>query len=157
LSVRIEEDEEIVKNVRVALAGLVLAVALAFGASADEGTASFKVVVNPSVTGLKLPKDTLAQIYLGNAQRWGDGKLIVPVDRSLTSSVREAFAGSVLGMPIEGVKSYWLRSIGNGKRPPTIKATDDDVLAFVASEPGAIGYVSEAANVPATVRVISLQ
>ena len=145
------------RNVGVALAGLALVLGLGIGGSADETMPAFKVVVNPSITGQKLPREVLAQIYLGTAQRWGDGRPIVPVDRSITASLREAFAGAVLGMPVAGLQSYWLRNIANGKRPPMIKGSDEEVIAFVASEPGAVGYVSDSAAVPSTVRVVAIQ
>jgi ABC-type phosphate transport system substrate-binding protein len=117
---------------------------------------AFKVIVHPTVGGQKIPRAVLAQIYLGDAQNWGDGRRIVAVDQSTTSTTRAAFSTAVLGMPVEGVKRHWLRVLASGKRPPRIKDSDREVISFVAAEPGAVGYVSDAAAVPAGVRVLDL-
>jgi hypothetical protein len=37
------------------------------------------------------------------------------------------------------------------------RQSDEDVIAFVATEPGGIGYVSETTIVPETVRPIAVQ
>ena len=124
---------------------------------ARQASPSFKVVVNPAVSGRKIQRDALAQIFLGKAERWGDGRPIVPVDLSSTSAVREAFTERVLGMPIDGVKAYWMRSVAARKRPPKTMASDLEVLTFVAAEPGAVGYVSETTPVPPTVRVVDVE
>jgi hypothetical protein len=79
------------------------------------------------------------------------------VDQSTTSPVRQAFSAAVLGMSPEAVKNYWLRVIVEGKRPPLSKTLDQDVIAFVAGQPGAVGYIAESTPVPPTVRVVSIQ
>lgn len=137
------------------LGGLVLASGL--DASAGDAPASFKVIVNPNVVGNKLPRQVLAEIYLGTVDRWRDGSLIAAVDLSSTSTVRQAFSQEALGMPVEAVKYHWMRKVASGKRPPISKPSDEDVIAFVAAERGAVGYVSLDARVPATVREVTLQ
>jgi ABC-type phosphate transport system substrate-binding protein len=133
--------------------GLVLVAALASPAQEP----SFKVIVNPKVAGRKITRDALAQIYLGQAQRWGDGSPIVAVDLSSTSTVRQAFSTTILGTSVERVKQHWLRAASAGKRPPLTKGSDADVIAFVAGAAGGVGYVSEAADVPPTVRIVPVQ
>jgi ABC-type phosphate transport system substrate-binding protein len=137
---------------------VVASLVLAAGAGAETPSSrGFKVVVNAAVPGTKVPRAVLAQIYLGNAQRWGDGRPIVAVDLSSTSRVRKEFSESVLQMPIMMVQQYWLREVSSVKRPPRTKETDDDVIAFVAAEAGAVGYVSEATAVPPTVHVLTVE
>ena len=132
--------------------------ALYFGhrASADQ-PAAFKVIVNPKVTGRAIPKDVLAQIYLGKVKRWGDGRQIAAVELSSTSPVRESFSGAVLGMPVAGVQRHWMQMLAAGGRPHVTRQSDEDVIAFVATEPGGIGYVSETTIVPESVRPIAVQ
>jgi ABC-type phosphate transport system substrate-binding protein len=127
-----------------------------FRVSAEESVA-FKVIVNPGVSGTKIPRDTLAQIYLGNARTWSDGSAIAAVDLSTVSPVRRAFSRSVLGTPVDAVKQHWLRSASSGKRPPAVKESDAAVVAFVSSARGAVGYVSQDAELPATVRVLVVE
>jgi ABC-type phosphate transport system substrate-binding protein len=147
------------------LLGVLLAAALPGVAKETSGASpsheparqSFKVVVNPNVSGSKIDRGVLAQIFLGKARRWSDGRPIVAVDLSTTSAVRETFSAEVLGMRIDGVKNYWIRNVGAGVRPPMTKASDQEVLAFVASAPGAVGYVSEGTPLPPDVRVVAVE
>lgn len=137
------------------LVALVLASGL--DASASDAPLPFKVIVNPNVVGQALPRQVLAEIYLGTVERWGDGSMIAAVDLSSTSSVRQAFSQQALGMPVEAVRYHWMRKVAAGKRPPISKSSDEDVIAFVAAERGAVGYVSLAARVPATVREVAVR
>jgi len=139
----------------IILAGLVLASGI--GASAGDADVPFKVIVNPTVVGQTLPRQVLAEIYLGTVERWGDGSPITAVDLSSTSTVRQAFSQQALGMPIEAVRYHWMRKVASGKRPPLSKGSDDEVIAFVAAERGSVGYVSLAAHVPPTVREVTLR
>jgi ABC-type phosphate transport system substrate-binding protein len=131
--------------------------ATGIGARGAEAVGAFKVIVNPKVEGRAITRDVLAQIYLGKADRWGDGRPIAAVDLSSTSSVREAFSAAILGMPVVRVKQHWMQFIAAGKRPPLTKQSDEEVIAFVAATPGGIGYVSEAAAVPAGVKPVDLR
>jgi ABC-type phosphate transport system substrate-binding protein len=123
------------------------------------GDAPFKVIVNPSVTGRVLPRTVLAKVYLGDVTHWGNGDAITPVDQSSTSPVRQAFSEQMLGMSIEAVKQHWLRKLTPSTRllPPKSKATDEEVIAFVAGQPGGVGYVSATATLPSTVREIAVE
>ena len=117
----------------------------------------FRVIVNAKVNGRAVMRTTLAQIYLGEVERWGDGHPIVPVDLSTTSPVRAAFSQAVLGMSVFNVRGYWSRTMGIGRRPPETRSDDDAVVAFVAVRAGAIGYVSDSAVLPPTVKTIEVQ
>jgi hypothetical protein len=119
--------------------------------------AGYRVIVNPSVTGKRIPRKMLADIFLKRTIRWGDGSPITPVDLSLTSPVRARFMEHALEMTKEGLNAYWLREIGNGRYPPVAKETDDLILAFVASRSGAIGYVAPETPVPDNVKVVEVE
>jgi ABC-type phosphate transport system substrate-binding protein len=139
---------------------LVVSLVLFAGATAranEATTGSFKVIVNPSVAGRSIPREVLTQVFLGTVVRWGNGSPIAAVDLSSTSPLRQAFSEQVLGMSLDEVKFHWLRKISNGQRPPIAKATDEDVIAFVSAQPGAVGYVSSTTPTPETVREVSLQ
>ena len=59
-------------------------------------------------------------------------------------------------MTTAAVKSYWNQQIFSGRDvPPVEKKSDAEVLTFVRSTPGAIGYVSDAAAVDG-VRVVTV-
>lgn len=117
----------------------------------------FKIVVSPGVPGKSIKKQILAQIFLRTAIKWGDGTPIKPVDLSLTSPLRSGFSRVVLGFTALDVQHYWSREISRGNIPPPVKQSDDEVIAFVAANPGAIGYVAEATPTPETVKLLELE
>ena len=137
------------------LAGLALLASLATVPSA--GAEPFTVIVNARVPGRSVSKDTLAQIFLGRIERWGDGRAIAPVDLSATSAVRASFSKVVLGQSVLGVRGHWLRAMSAGQRPPMAYAGDDEVIEFVSKNPGGIGYVSDATALPSTVKTVAVQ
>jgi len=118
----------------------------------------FVVIVHPSITGANIRRADLAAIYLRKAARWGGAGTASPVDQSGTSAVRGAFSQAVLGMPVATVVQYWQKQMfeANPLRPPIVKGSDADVVAFVAETPGAVGYVSKAAPLPASVKAIEV-
>jgi ABC-type phosphate transport system substrate-binding protein len=143
---------------RISIISLVVTVALAVLAGpaftfADQG---FQVVVNSNVAGGQIPREALSLIFLKKAPRWGDGSLVAPVDQSLRSVVRRRFTKHVLGEPIISVQSFWHKQMVSGVQPPPVKSSDEEVLAYVASTPGAIGYVSSGAPLPDGVRSLSV-
>ena len=118
----------------------------------------YKVVVNVSQAASTIDKAVLADIFQGKSTRWRDGSRIVPVDHSTQSPLRVAFTRDVLGLSMPAAMSYWMRQVsGGGLRPPIVKETDEDVVAFVASNSGSIAYVSEDAVLPASVKVLKIQ
>jgi len=129
-------------------------VAAAPAPAADE----FVVIVHPSVTGANIRRPDLAAVFLRQATRWGSGGTAVPVDQSATSGVRRAFSDAVLGMPAAAAVQYWQKQMftGNPVRPPAVKGSDAEVIAFVQKTEGAVGYVSRAAALPAGVKAIVL-
>jgi ABC-type phosphate transport system substrate-binding protein len=124
-----------------------------------EATDSFVVVVNASVAGTTVHRTDLAAVFLKKAVRWGDGSPANPVDQSGTSPVRKGFSESVLHMPVMGVVQYWgkqLVSMANSVRPPTVKGSDEEVLAYVAKTSGAVGYVASATALPPGVKAVTI-
>jgi hypothetical protein len=146
---------EMVRRGFVIAAGLILFLSLP---KAQANAASgFKVIVNPGVKGASISRDVLAQVFLGRVERWGNGTPITPVDLSAMSSVRAAFSEEMLGMPMAAVRRYWEQRLVAGHRPPMVKTSTEDMIAAVASEQGAIGYLPEETPVPDTVKVIQVQ
>jgi ABC-type phosphate transport system substrate-binding protein len=143
--------------VRRALVPVSLAAVLAAGVlpvgSAD---AKFRVIAHSQVKGSQIPRAVLSSIFLGQASRWGDGSAVRPVDQSVQSPVRQSFSLDVLRQGLVAVQVYWQRRITRGQRPPPVKASDEEVVSYVASTPGAIGYVSAETPLPAGVKVIEI-
>ena len=140
------------------LFAFLVAAAVTFTAAAQAAD-SFVVVVNASVAGTTVRRTDLAAVFLKKALRWGDGSPANPVDQSGTSPVRKGFSESVLHMPVMGVVQYWgkqLVSMASSVRPPTVKGSDEEVMAYVAKTSGAVGYVSSGTALPPGVKAVSI-
>jgi ABC-type phosphate transport system substrate-binding protein len=141
--------------------GLAVALALTLALAAPAPSTAvddFVVVVHPSVGGASIRRADLAAVFLKKAARWGSGGLAIPVDQSGTSAVRRSFSEAVLGMPVATVVQYWQKKMfeANPLRPPAVKASDAEVIAFVAKTEGAVGYVSKAGALSPGVKAIAL-
>jgi ABC-type phosphate transport system substrate-binding protein len=115
---------------------------------------TFQVIVHPEVEGSQIPRAVLSAIFLKEATRWGNGRAVTPVDQSLRSPVRATFSEHVLQKPVDGIPAFWHRKMAQGVRPPIVKASDEEVIAYVAKTTGSIGYVSLSATLPETVRAV---
>jgi ABC-type phosphate transport system substrate-binding protein len=141
---------------RLLLAVLAVAVLTAGPGQHVSAAAAFRVIVHPQVKGSEIPRAVLSSIFLKQALKWGDGRPAVPVDQSVQSAVRRVFSNEVLRQGIVEVQVYWQRRITAGQVPPPVKASDEEILAFVASTPGAIGYVSPSTPLPDNVREVAI-
>ena len=74
----------------------------------------------------------------------------------LRSSVRKSFSADVLQQGIVEIQVYWQRKMSAGVTPPPVKTTDEEIVSFVASTPGAIGYVSAAMPLPDSVKAVEI-
>jgi len=136
----------------VAAAALVLAAALA-PVRAQEAT--LRVIVHAANPVGSVLRAELSDIFLKKVAAWKSGNPVIPVDQTETNGVRKLFCKQVLGRDVHAVKGYWQQAIFAGKNfPPLEKSNDAEVMAFVAANPNAIGYVSTAAVLPGTVKVI---
>ena len=142
---------------RAGLIGTMAFLGFASRGLATQEETGFQVIVHPTVVGKAISKAALADIFMGKAHRWADGRDVLPVDLSATSPVREAFSRACLGMPTEGVRLYWMRRISSGAQPPLSRKTDEDVIAYVAGHPGAVGYIAAGLALPETVKAVVIR
>lgn len=134
-----------------------LALITLVAATSGASPSGFKVVVNPQTAASSLRRADLSAMLLKKTARWSDGTAVVPVDQAATSSVRAKISVQIHGKSAAAVKSYWDQQVFSGRLiPPIEKASDEEVLRFVRTTPGAIGYVSDAAQV-AGVKVVALE
>ncbi|HXK20700.1 MAG TPA: hypothetical protein VNG33_22975 [Polyangiaceae bacterium] len=108
---------------------------------------SFRVIVHSSNPQKSVEKTFVADAFLKKVTRWADGEVIRAVDLHADSGVRRRFSEAVLKRTVVAVRSYWQQRIFSGRDvPPPELESEDNVVAFVAKYPGAIGYVSGAAK-----------
>ena len=103
------------------------------------------VVVSTSSTTDAPSREELARIYQRQKLLWTDNTRIVPVNLPADHPLRRSFSRLVLGALPEELGAYWNAQYFHGIAPPYVLASEEAVLRFVATTPGAIGYVSAAA------------
>jgi ABC-type phosphate transport system substrate-binding protein len=143
---------------RVLFSMLVLSGLLLVGRTPVDAASSapYLVIVNHQVKGGRISRSALTSIFLKQAPKWGNGVDIHPVDQSVRSEVRRSFSGDILLQGVVEVQIYWQRRMSLGMTPPPVKASDEEVVRFVAQTPGAIGYVSAATPLPESVKAVEL-
>jgi hypothetical protein len=131
-------------------------VAVSPARAADEPP-PFRVVAHRSVPGASVSRDFLANAFLKNISRWPDNQPIRPVDLRIDAGARKAFSEAVLRRSVAAVKAYWQQRIFSGRGvPPPALDSDQAVIEYVASHPGAVGYISGTTSV-ATVKVMAVK
>lgn len=108
-----------------------------------QNSISFKVIVNSSNATTVLSKKQLSKFFLKKTAKWGNSRQVLPVDLLENSPVREVFSKEVHKRSVSKVRAYWQKQIFSGRNvPPPQMAYENDILAFVEADSGAIGYVS---------------
>ena len=132
--------------VGIAALGLLLAGIAPPSRAADK--VGYKVIVHSSNGVASLSHDQLGRYFLKKSASWPGGRGVAPVDQGKESPVRDSFSRDVIGKSIAEVASYWQQQIFSGRGvPPPEKRSDAEVVAYVTSNPGALGYVSASAEV----------
>jgi ABC-type phosphate transport system substrate-binding protein len=115
--------------------------------ASGETSAEFVVVVHPEHPSESAAREFLADAFLKRTTRWEHGEAIAPVDLPAGSRTRKAFSERVLKRSVGAVRSYWQQRIFSGRGvPPPELDSDEAVLRYVSSRPGAVGYVSGGAK-----------
>lgn len=113
-----------------------------------EPQAAFVVIVNPRNPYRALDRTFVAEAFLKKTTRWPDGEVIKPVDLPSRSRTRARFSEDVLKRSVAAVRSYWNQMIFSGRDvPPPELSSDDEVVKYVLTHAGAVGYVSGDARV----------
>ena len=137
--------------------GWILAVTLGGIHTAFAGDEHFVVIVHRDNPIGSVDRDFLRAAYLKKATDWSHGETIRPVDLSTRFEVRELFTREVLRKTPAQLRSYWNQQIFSGKGTPPVEADSvNEMLDYVASNAGAIGYLPAGAA-PARVKVVEVK
>jgi phosphate transport system substrate-binding protein len=120
--------------------------------------------------GLKLPRDVLADIFLGKITSWNDGRIaaanpgmnlpkhdISRIVRSDSSGTTQAFSGH-----LSSISDAWRSGPGTGKRvswPGSFQTAsgNDNVAGMVKMTDGAVGYIEYGTAKVAGLRMAALE
>ncbi len=100
------------------------------------------VIGHPSLVG-KLDEPTVQKIFTGKVIEVG-GVSVTAVNARLGSPMRNQFLQVILHQDEDKYTAYWTvrRYIGKGA-PPREMTSSADIITFVTSTPGAVGYIDE--------------
>jgi ABC-type phosphate transport system substrate-binding protein len=102
------------------------------------------VVANKSVKTSDVSKDDLRDVFSGDKTSLGDGSHAVPVTLK-GGAAHEAFLKKFVGKNDGAFRAAWRSLVFTGQAAmPKTFDTEAALLDYVASTPGAIGYVGKA-------------
>ena len=144
------------KTRRTLLAALFLSGTLGVWAQSSEaGADAIVVIVNKANPASSLAASELRPIFQTTKTSWGTGSDATPFNLPHGNGLRAEFDQAVLGLDPERVARYWQdRKIRGGARAPKQLPSTSAVLAAVAANPGAIGYLN-ASETNGTVKVVA--
>jgi len=116
--------------------------------------ADVAVIVNPNNSDT-LDKDTISRLFLNKAKAFPNGTKSVPYALSEGNAIADEFNGKVLNKTAAQLTAFWSKLVFTGKgQPPKALSNDAEVIAAVAEDAEAIGYV-DASSVNDSVRVVA--
>ena len=116
--------------------------------------ADLAVVVNTGSGVAVLTRNEVINIFLGRYRQYFNGLEAHPVDLPDHSPERVQFYRSLLGKELADVNAYWARLEFSGRAtPPPRVQHAEEVIRWVVSHPGGIGFV-DSSRVDGRVRVV---
>lgn len=109
---------------------------------ATAGERAFAVITAPDAVDHRLSVESVGLIFRRKQNHWENGARIQPVNLPSGHPLRHTFSQAILGQAPEALEEYWRDMYFHGVLPPHVLGSEEAVMLFVASTPGAIGYVS---------------
>ena len=126
----------------LAMVGLLLAVFAAGPATAQ--AQDVVIIVNSAVKAPDASSDDVRGVFTGDKSSLGDGSHVIPVTLK-GGAVHDAFLKTYVGKNDAAFRTAWRSLVFTGQGAmPKVFDTEAALVDYVASTPGAIGYVSKA-------------
>lgn len=120
-----------------------LGLTLALLAYAPKAAAGIVIIAHPKNGEKAVSIGWVRDVFLGHVREFPTGHRATPIDQSDDQPVWTEFAEKVLDKPPKKLKAYWSVKVFSGRgQPPPAKGDDEDVIAWVAEHPEAVGYLS---------------
>lgn len=121
---------------------------------AGEVLADLVVVVNVRSGVALMTRNEVINIFFGRYRQFFNGVEAQPVDLVDSNPDRARFYSALVGKDLSDVTAYWSRQVFSGRmQPPPRVAGTEDVIKWVSSNPGGIGFV-DLSKADARVRVV---
>ncbi len=106
---------------------------------------TYRIIVNVANPVDAISKKELAKIFLKKVDKWDNGYEVHPVDLIESSPVRNIFTEDIHKKEIAKIIAYWNKEFfKNQTHMPPQMQNGWDVVNYVESDSGAIGYISSA-------------
>jgi ABC-type phosphate transport system substrate-binding protein len=100
------------------------------------------VVVNPKSGVERLSRDDVINIFMGRYRKLPSGQAAIPVDLPAAESVKAEFYHLLVGKDMDQIAAYWSRLVFTGRTAPPRQAESvENLIAYIAANPGAVGYL----------------
>ncbi|NHC05615.1 phosphate ABC transporter substrate-binding protein [Azonexus fungiphilus] len=123
-------------------------------AAAGSALAELVVVVNARSGVAAMTRNEVVNVFFGRNRQFFNGLEALPVDLDDANPKRAQFYKLLIGKDLSDINAYWSRQVFTGRMqaPPRLQSTDE-VLKWVVSHPGGIGFI-ELSRADARVRVV---
>ncbi|RKT60788.1 hypothetical protein DFR40_0934 [Azonexus fungiphilus] len=123
-------------------------------ATAGSALAELVVVVNARSGVAAMTRNEVVNVFFGRNRQFFNGLEALPVDLDDANPKRAQFYKLLIGKDLSDINAYWSRQVFTGRMqaPPRLQSTDE-VLKWVVSHPGGIGFI-ELSRADARVRVV---
>jgi ABC-type phosphate transport system substrate-binding protein len=102
------------------------------------------VVVNKDNPVEQLSRSELIDLFMGKYVAFPNDIKAIPVELNSDHQIKIEFYQNLVGMPLSRVNAYWSRLRFTGrKRAAVFKSNENDLIAFIAANKQAIGYVPQ--------------
>jgi ABC-type phosphate transport system substrate-binding protein len=149
------------RTMRTVATGLALALGMVAGATrleAQSANMPFTVIVNENNPVNEFTREELSRMFLKKVTTWRTKRPVMPVDLKEGIKTRELFTRTIHRREVTSVASYWQQQIFAGRAvPPSQRASDADVMSYVAGNPDAIGYVASGTQLAAGVKAVAVR
>jgi ABC-type phosphate transport system substrate-binding protein len=142
---------------RTLLTALLLSTTVGVWAQSSEaiGEPTIVVIVNNANPVTSVAASELRPIFQTTKTKWSSGGDATPLNLPNENKLRQDFDQAVLGLDPTRASRYWQdRKIRGGARAPKYLPNSAAVLATVAADPSAVGYVN-ASEVTKAVKVVA--
>jgi len=116
--------------------------------------AELVVVVNARSGVAAMSRNEVINIFFGRNRQFFNGIEAQPVDLFDSHPDRGRFYSALVGKDLADVNAYWSRQVFSGRlQPPPKMQTSEEVLKWIVSQPGGIGFI-DLAKADARVRIV---
>lgn len=116
--------------------------------------AELVVVVNARCGVAAMSRNEVVNIFFGRNRQFFNGVEAQPVDLEDAHPDRASFYRALVGKDLADINAYWSRQVFSGRMqaPPKMR-NHEEVLKWIVSQPGGIGFI-DLAKADARVRVV---